>query len=303
MKIISYRDFKNKDQLFPLMHQALWWPLDYRELEQVIKVDERLSGPVGFCAVEEDQLAGFVGVLDITSKTTLGIQKVGGIWGVATSPSFANRGIFKKLMNRTHEYFKGQGYPLCFLFTSRTLIAYEMYGKLGYEEVEGLKGTPSAYKLCSGGGFDNEESENTLDWEKIYDTYNRSVEGKTGFVIRQDNYKEALEAWKRIEVNKSIQKDSGYALLLEREGAVRIREIIAEDEKAYENLISEIEQRAEGALLDVMVVDEKLEKAYRSHDFLIQRDNYDVLMVKKLAESSFGDLYGDKFQVRALDTF
>ncbi len=175
MEIIEYKNLKAKEQLFPLMHQALWWPLDYRELEEIIEVDERLNGPVGFCALKNSRLAGFVGVLDIPTKTLSGGQKVGGIWGVATNPAFARQGVFKALMTRSHECFKSKSYPFSFLFTSRTLIAYDFYKKLGYKDVGWANRISSAYKLCEGAGFEDKENKKSLDWNRIHDQYSKSV--------------------------------------------------------------------------------------------------------------------------------
>lgn len=303
MEIIPYQDLEGKEQLFPLMHQALGWPLDHRELEEIIEVDHRLNGPVGFCALEDNCLAGFVGVLDIPTKTFSGNQKVGGIWGVATNPTFAHRGVFKALMARSHEYFKRKKYPFSFLFTSRTLIAYDFYKKLGYKDLDWVDHISSAYKLCHGVGFEDQENKKSLDWNRIHDQYNKSVKDKTGFVIRPDNFGVVFKTRKRVDESKSIQVNNGYALLTESEGVVRIREIIASDESSYNDMLDWIEKHAEKAVVDRMVIDKKLEEIYKSREFLIQRNDYGTLMVKRLGNLSLSAAYGDKFSIRSLDTF
>ena len=151
MKIVEYRDLSKKDEFLPLMYQAFLWPFTPIEFENVIAKDERLRGPVDYCAIEKDKLAGFVGVMDIPTKTVEGVEWVGGIWCVATAPQFAHRGVCKSLMARAHEYFETNGYQFSFLYTSRTIIAYNLYRKLGYREVEKYNEFPTAYKLAGGG--------------------------------------------------------------------------------------------------------------------------------------------------------
>ncbi len=55
--------------------------------------------------------------------------------------------------------------------------------------------------------------------------------------------------------------------------------------------------------MDRMVIDQKLEEIYKSRRFLIQRDDYGTLMVKRLGNLSLSEAYGDKFSIRTLDTF
>ncbi len=80
MKVISYRELEPKDRFMLLMDQAFWWPLSPAQLERLINLDIRLkNSPVGFCAVENGTLAGYVGVMDIPTKTVSGtVETVGG---------------------------------------------------------------------------------------------------------------------------------------------------------------------------------------------------------------------------------
>jgi Predicted acetyltransferase involved in intracellular survival and related acetyltransferases len=280
MKIVEYRDLPQKDEFLPLMYQAFLCSFTPQELENVTAKDERLLGPVGYCAIEKDKLAGFVGVMDIPTKTVEGVEWVGGIWCVATAPQFAHRGVCKSLMARAHEYFETNGYQFSFLYTSRTIIAYNLYRKLGYREVEKYNEFPTAYKLA-GGGIPVECKEG-LNWMRIGNLYEDWVADKTGFVLRQKNLRDLLRARKLIDEDKSIQTEKGYALISERNGVVRIQEVIAESDggKILDVLLTRAEKNAEKAIIDDLVTDPMIEHAYESRGYRVQRGKYGVLMVR-----------------------
>lgn len=146
MEITTYRDLEMRDEFLPLFQHAFWWSYYPQEFEKIIKVDPRLqNSPVGYVATKHNHLTGFVGVMDITTRTLEGIEeKVGGIWGVITHPAFARRGISTALLQKSHEYFRDNGYKFSLLNTNKSLIAHAFYQKLGYREALTY---PSAYKV------------------------------------------------------------------------------------------------------------------------------------------------------------
>ena len=117
MKITTYRELQSQDGLLPLFQHAFWWPYNPKEFDKTIKADPRLKdGPVGYVAMRDNQIAGFIGVMDITTLTLQESEEnVGGIWGVVTHPVHARKGIFKALMKKSHDYFKEQGYKISLL--------------------------------------------------------------------------------------------------------------------------------------------------------------------------------------------
>jgi predicted acetyltransferase len=134
MEIKTYRELEIRDEFLPLFQHAFWWPYNPKEFKKAIKVDPRLqNSPVGYAATKNKRLVGFVGVMDITTRTLEGSEeKVGGIWGVVTHPAFTRKGISTALMQKSHEYFKEEGYKFSLLNTSKSLIAHAFYQKLGY---------------------------------------------------------------------------------------------------------------------------------------------------------------------------
>jgi len=305
MKIITYRELERKDDIMMLMDLAFWWPISPRELEERINSDIRLkNGPAGFCAIKESRLAGFVGAMDIPTKTIEGnIEMVGGIWGVATNPDFAKQGICRVLMKAAHDYFRSQGYRFSFLCTSRTIIAYAFYLKLGYTEVEAVNQFTEVYKVLERSESVTQNRCSNLDPQKIYRIYEKLMDDKTGFVIRQKDFVTMFARHKRIDEQKSILKQKGYALVTEDQSVIKVKDLVASDESAYEELVEGIEKIAKNGVIDRLVADEKLLAIYKSKGYRVQKGDNSVLMVKKLSDDEIDNVYGKSFCIGMLDWF
>lgn len=305
MDIITYRELDSQDEIMMLMELAFWWPISPQDLEEMINIDIRLrNGPVGFCAVKDGRLAGFVGVMDIPTKTLKGkTEIVGGIWAVATNPDFARQGICQSLMEAAHNYFRKQNYRFSFLCTIRTIIAYEFYKKLGYTEVEYMNQFPSVYKVLHKSESVNKKPDTQLDPEKIYEIYEKFVDNKTGFAARQKDFVTMFAKRKRFDEGKSIQKEKGYALVREEREVIKVQDMVALDDVTYGQLIDEIEKHAQNGVIDRIVADKKLLSVFKSKGYRVQRGDNSVLMVKNLTDDSFDKVYGDSFYMSTLDWF
>lgn len=304
MEIMTYRELEIKDEFMVLMELAFWSPLSPTKFEKIMNLDVRLkNGPVGFCAVENGRMVGFVGVMDIPTKTVEGNEKVvGGIYDVATNPCFAKRGICKALMDRAHHYFQEREYPFSFLLTNRTIIAYPLYLKMDYVEVEKFSHFPTAYKVLRKDEGEK-KSDTRMNPDTIYQIYREFVKDKTGFVVRQKDFIRLFSQWKSFDDKKSIQEKNGYALLAEVRGSVKIRELISPDDQTYEKLLEQVESLAPAGVMDRLVADEKLLAIYKARGYNIQEGDHLTFMVKRLGDLQFEEVYGDNFHIGALDLF
>jgi predicted acetyltransferase len=304
MKITTYRELQSKNELLPLMDQAFEWPFNPAEFEEEIKDHPRLKdNPVGYAAIENSQLVGFVGVMDLATRTLDGAKEtVGGIWGVATHPAYAKRGISTALMQRSHQYFTEKDYRFALLTSGRPLVAYAFYQKLGYQEMVAF---PSAYKVIEKRNKSTKPSakKTKLDWRKILKIHNQATEDLTGLVVRDKQYGKSLKTRKKIQPEKSVITDEGYALLKEQEGNVAVQEIIAITTEALGKLIDLIEEKATKTITDRIVLDEKTLNTYQSHGYMVLEDSFNVLMAKPLEKISFREVYGEKFYMSNLDSF
>jgi predicted acetyltransferase len=304
MKIVTYRELEPKDEFMVLMEVAFWHPVAPSTFEKNINLDIRLkNGPVGFCAVENGRLVGFVGVMDIPTKTVEGTEEIaGGVHSVATNPRFAKRGICKILMDRAHHYFIEKKYNFSFLSTNRTIIAYALYKKMDYVEIEKVNRFPIAYKVLAR-HKEEKPPETKLNPEKIYQIYQKFAKDRTGFVSRQKDFVRLFSQMKRFDEKKSIQKENGYALLTEMRDTFKVQELVSLDNRTYEKLLEQVESFAPAGVLDRMVANEKLLEVYKVRDYSIQEEDHSVFMVKKLGDIEFQERYGENFHIGMLDLF
>ena len=305
MDIVTYRELEPKDESMMLMELAFWWPVSPQDLEEVINIDIRLrNSPVGFCAVKDGRLAGFVGVMDIPTKTVNGeTEIVGGIWAVATNPDFARQGICQSLMDEAHNYFLKKKYRFSFLCTTRTIIAYSIYDKLGYTEVKRINQFPSVYKVLNKAEPGDKKTDTKPDHEKIYKIYEKFMEEKIGFAVRQKDFVTMSAKRKRVDEGKSIQKEKGYALVTDFRNVIMVQDIVALDDATYRELVDEIEKLAPKGVLDRLVADERLLSIYESKGYRVQKGDNSVLMVKSLTDASIDKAYGESFYMGSLDWF
>lgn len=305
MHIITYKELRLKNEFVPLMDQAFSWPFNPQKREKIIKIDPRLKdSPVGYCAVENNQVVGFVGVMDLATRTLDGsIELAGGIHGVATLPNHARKGISTTLIQRAHQYFQEQGYRFSFLNTSKYLIAFAYYQKLGYKIAIEF---PSAYKILQKTNESKtaENGKKRLDWEKILEIYNQCSAKKTGFVVRDKGYFKMLEKSGDIQPETSIITKMGYVFLKERKETILVQEIISPTIDEANKLIDEVEKKAQTIVIDRVVLDNKIFQAYQSRGYMVLNRSYGVLMVKPLRKSAtFQQVYGDKFYRSEADDF
>ena len=305
MKMVTYRELEPNDDFMMLMELAFWWPILPKDMEERINSDIKLkNGPAGFCAVKDNRLAGFVGVMDIPTRTAKGdVEIIGGIWAVATNPHFSRQGICRTLMEKAHHYFRSRSYRFSFLCTSRTIIAHALYRKLGYTEVEAVNLFKGVYRVLDKTQSGGEGVGSTLDPVKIYQIYEKFVEDKTGFAVRQKDFVTMFAKRKRFDERKSIQKQNGYALLSESQKVIKIQDLVALNDSTYGELIEEIEQIAKGGVINRLVADQRLLKIYKSKGYRVQERDDSVLMVKNLRDADSAKVYGESFYIGMLDWF
>jgi ribosomal protein S18 acetylase RimI-like enzyme len=303
MKILAYPELKNKDSLLPLMEQAFGWPFNAKEFDRNIRIDPRLrESCVGLCAVEMERVVGFVGIMDLATKTLEGgLEKAGGIYGVATLPGYTRRGICRRLMRCAHEYLIEKNYRFSFLTTNLALVAYELYKNLGYFNV---KSFPGAYKtLAKKKKVKKVQEETRLDFGRMLEIHGKYVKDKTGLVIRDKAYMKTLSRTLGISARDCIITDKGYVVFKKEKKNVRIRELVAQNEKEMHRLIRLIENRAKNLIYARTVLDPNLHRVYRMNGYSVLEAGHGVIMVKELTRTPFSETYGDRFFMSSLDHF
>jgi predicted acetyltransferase len=205
-------------------------------------------------------------------------------------------------MDKAHQYFQQKKYPFSFLCTSRTIIAYAIYVRMGYVEVEKVNSYPEAYKVL-GEVKPEGKSETGLDQSKIFNLYQEFVKDKTGFAVRQKNFLEVLSERKKFDDKKSVLMQKGYALVSGPREVSRIMELVSSDEQSYHNLLDQIESFSPNGVIDRMITDDKLHQVYKDRGYCIEEADHGVVMVKRLAQAEFEEKYGNAFHMGMMDMF
>jgi GNAT superfamily N-acetyltransferase len=308
MKILPYSDLESKDGLLPLLDHAFYWVFNQRQFDDLVKIDSRLkNGPIGFCAIEDGRIIGHVGVMDLATRSLdRSIEHAGGLYNVATLPSYTRKGVCTTLMGRAHEYFRDKRYRFSFLSTSQALVAHALYEKLGYVD---LTQYPSVYKVFHDKKTKHLSKENAkgFDPERMLGIYNSFSKEKTGFVVRDRAYIKMLSAHAKIEGIKPemcIFSEEGYVVFREDKTGIWIRELVALNVEQMHELIAILENRTSGAVYDKQVLDARLLEVYRSRGYMIQNRSFGLMMFKRLVSgASFKRTYGDRFYLSRLDAF
>ncbi|HVP17124.1 MAG TPA: GNAT family N-acetyltransferase [candidate division Zixibacteria bacterium] len=303
MRILAYQDLEDKDALLPLMDQAFGWPFHPEEFDRTIRIDPRLrESCVGLCAFDAGRVAGYVGIMDLATRTLEGkMEKAGGIYGVATLPGYTRQGICRTLIDRAHEYLIEKHYRFSFLTTSPTIVAYDLYRKLGYFDVASF---PGAYKVVvKKKNMEKTQGGIGLDFGGMLEIYDRYVKDKTGLVVRDEAYMKMLAKTLEISARECITTDRGYVIFKKEKKHVRIRELAACDEKEMHRLVGLIEKIAQNLIYARTVLDRNLQRVYRSHGCSVLQAGHGVIMVKELTDTPFSEAYGDRFYMSSLDNF
>lgn len=307
MRILTYQQLDQKRSLLPLMDQAFGWPFDPLEFDKRIEWDPRLSDSgVGFCAVTKDTAVGYVGVMDLATRTVDNkVERVGGIWGVATLPGYTRKGICTALLNRAHEHFLEKDYRFSFLTTSPSLVAYSLYRKLGYFDVTSFPGVYKVKEKPDKQRIVKREKPSTLKLTKLLEIYRKYVKSKTGFVVRDEAYMKMLAKIYEIAAKEwGITTEGGYVIFKKDKKQVRIGELVASNKKEMDVLIGIVEGKTQNVVLGRDVLDPTLLEAYVDRGFTVLNSGHGVLMVKELtSQASFKEAYGNRFYMSALDYF
>jgi ribosomal protein S18 acetylase RimI-like enzyme len=306
MRILTYQQLDQKRSLLPLMEQAFGWPFDPLEFDKNIKADPRLrDSGVGFCGVVEGKTVAYVGVMDLATRTVDNrVERVGGIYGVATLPGHTRKGICTALLNRAHEHFKEKDYRFSFLTTSPTIVAHGLYMRLGYFDVTSFPGVYKVKEKPNKQKIGKREKASKLNLTRMLEIYREYVKNRTGFVARDETYMKMLVKTHEIAAKECITTEKGYVIFKKDKKQVRIRELVAHDKKEMNELIGIVEDKAQNVVYGRDVLDPTLREAYADRGFTVLNSGHGVLMVKELtSHASFKKAYDNRFYMSALDHF
>ncbi len=318
MKIVTYDEI-DPEQANLLTLVCFGVPMTPKSVELIRKLDKRTPDYYGVYALDDTgRPVSQVIVLHIDTKTIDGIEKIAGIAAVGTLPSHSRRGLSTALMKRAHELSSEQGLRISMLTTSASLLAYDMYSKLGYSTLatfdRGIKPPAnekkrksSALKLRSFRLTDANALGIAFVWQTV---------DALGFVCRQPDYlamrvRTQQTSVERIKVATAGSKIVGYTLSLPGEDYTEIQELIGIDHSSRLRILESVEGRQKrGWLICSGVCDRRLSSLYTTEGFSVYQPGWGRIMATSLDgtlnNEEIANLYGvneGRFVINALDSF
>lgn len=134
MKILEYNNV-DPLQVLNLTFLALDFPFTPEYAAHLRRTDPRLFTCLTVNAVENNMVLGQVGVFRLPMISSEGREDVGGVWAVSTHPHYAGRGVASALLEDAHTRMRAAGLRFSTLGTSRSGVAYRLYQKHGYVDM------------------------------------------------------------------------------------------------------------------------------------------------------------------------
>jgi predicted acetyltransferase len=312
MKILEY-DEVDGQQVLELSITCFGWYLGPEEVKTIREVDKRVPEYFALYVVEKEEILSQVGVVTLDTQCDHGIEKVGFIWGVCTKSNAARKGAAGKLIEEAHARLADEDIGYSFLGTGKSLVAYNLYRKLGYEDFISMDRALkfSKNKKQNDVAFSITKSNDTI--VDLFKDYSRDL---LGFIRRPKNFLEVRKAWSwmpydTVGVFCVDEKPIGY-LVASKEGKVlKIRELLCPRIEDVQRCISALESefKIHSIIYDSVIGTYGIEAIMKS-GFKVLDGSWGVLMVKDLHDShtinevqnSFGVGQG-RFHMTSIDEY
>jgi predicted acetyltransferase len=313
MRIVSY-DEADHDEVLSMNLQAFGWPLTEATAKKYLRHDERWMDILGVYAVERGNTIGQVLPLKIRTRTSQGEEVVGGIAGVTVVPSKARRGIATSLMKATQDIFRENDIRISFLLTSESLVAYNLYIKLGYHDAVSFFAAQKFVKAARKTKMSKLRKYRKKDWRITDGIYQRGTRGMLGFVVRQPAFLNMKIdttplATKNIRMIEGGEGE-GYVVLSPAEEYVTVREIVCPNEKSFNSIMATIEAESAGKyVLTYFQTPRRSIRRLEKRGYKLDRLTWGRVMIapiaRGLSRKKLHELYdfGGSFCIMTLDTF
>jgi GNAT superfamily N-acetyltransferase len=306
MRIVPFNELRDPRDFFELMEACFGEVAAPEHPELLRRYDERRRSEFGFGIYRGHTLASFIGVAELKVRTRSGtVESALGIHHVATHPAFARQGLSRRMLNFVHERYRKAGRRFSFLYTSRSLVARDLYCDLGYADIPlaGARAPRALLILPQVRRRPKPNRTRIADLAIAEGIFAEKTVGETGFVVRQAGWPLArLSQWKQKPNDIFIDRD-GYAFTEPDTFGRRIYEFIARNRAAYVRLLDRITAATRGGLVDYYVRDPILKHIYASRGARFRRETYSCLMVKPLTRATFRSVFGSRFYQSPVDQF
>jgi predicted acetyltransferase len=293
------------------------WPMTPQTARYLRKYDRRYSKYFGLYALnDEGRAVSQVLVLHIQTRTKNGKELVGGIQGVGTLPRYSRQGYSIALMTRAHELLAEAGIRISFLLTSASLVAHEMYQKLGYSTIASFQRGIRAVERTHSKRLLTLKRYEPKHAAAVDRLFTRQTEGSLGFVYRQPKYLTIMrKAYPNLAERTSVAiakgRVVGYVCANSESGCTNIDELVALDDDVKRLILMELERKFKPKYLFVSnLIDSELTRFYEQDGFTIQGPGWGRVMAmgidRSISTREITDLYGVNercFTLYSVDNF
>jgi hypothetical protein len=286
MKILEYDEVESQ-QVLGLSLTCFNWYLGPDEVKTIRRVDRRVPDYFALYAVEKEEVLSQAGVVILDTRCDHGVEKVGFVWGVCTKLNAARKGFAGQLIEEVHARLASDDIGYSFLGTGKSLVAYNLYRKLGYMDFISMDRALkiSKDKKQNEVAFSISKSNDTI--VKLFHEYSRNL---LGFIKRPDNFLEVRKAWSWMPYDTigvfSVEEEPIGYLVASREGKIlKIRELVCPEADDVQRCVSSLESElnCDSILYDSIIGTSGKEEIIKS-GFNIPDGSWGVLMVKDLKE-------------------
>jgi GNAT superfamily N-acetyltransferase len=312
MKILGY-DEVDGQQVLELNLKCFGWFLSPKQVEFIKRVDSRLPEYVAIYAVEDDIVQSQVGVVTLDTRTSEGIEKVGYIWCVATRPSQARHGYATKLIEEAHNRLIDEGIRYSFLGTGKSMVAYDLYRKLGYNDFTIFK---RGMMKCQDKGSSGIKLKPKADIETIVNLFYEYSKDHLGFVKRPKNFLEVRKAWSWFQYDLvgifyEDERPLGYMIASKENKILKLWELCCPAKEDLKRCLSVLGTKFHVDHIVINLVDRFVdEEQLIKSGFNIFDESWGILMAKdlkgKASAKNIQKIYGidqNKFHMTIMDEY
>lgn len=306
MRIVPYDEMNDPAGFALLSDSAFGYPHTPEQIAGRRKLDPRYRDPFGFAMMEGRAVVGFIGVLDVRARTRSGrVVPVGGIHNVMTRPDCARKGISAGLFERAHDHFLSRGCDFSFLFTSRSLVAWHLYRKLGYLEMPlSVRKPPTAYLLRAAKGKPGRlPHRGRLDLNRVERLFAERWGAKRSTFVNGTGWLRGRMKWWNVPASSIITDRAGFVYAETGRHTVSIHEFVARNRDARARLLSRVESLNRPVTIHYLVRDPALVSLYRRRGCLFRPLSFYVCMARPLSKTSLLAAFGPNFAWSPLDQF
>ena len=298
MQILEYDDV-NPFNVLELNLLSFRFALTPELATLIRRLDPRPFPFLAIYAVEEGQILGQVGVFRLPMMTTNGPEEAGGIWAMATHPSYGRRGIGSLLMEEAHARMRAAGLRFSVLGTSRHWVAHPFYRRHGYQNIANF-----ASILTHQDSFLAFESKLTVkpatreDLAEVDSLFHEVARGKFGFARRHDLFMSMLVdigdvmGIDNLRILRLHNEVVGYAVVRPSETVFKVDDIFLRDDINIMGATAVLLQETQAPYVQITMNNHSPHlELLRQSGFQVTDSTWDVVMAKSLtAELNDNDL-------------